>query len=276
MCKPRSDEKLLLHKSAPSFCRPSSYTAQKRRQLAVLLQKLAGTNSELGSECFIPAVSIDITAINTNPPGSTISCPECSQGTELVSATREASFHHPWKQVNTQLRARRGDCRITLSVLHSDGDTEPFLEGSPKRKGVKITKACLAEKFTFSQPSTRLEPILRRPNPLYKVWKHSVNLWCATLQSPLGFQLNHEWPSWDESMVLAAPLGWPGSRPAVRHGQQDIPSLPSLRSTASGASHAVQPAKGLGGSCCCCPYFVCLLSSGSRQRALPLPSSLPL
>lgn len=40
MCKPRSDEKLLLHKSAPSFCSPSSHTAQKRRQLAVLCRNL--------------------------------------------------------------------------------------------------------------------------------------------------------------------------------------------------------------------------------------------
>lgn len=228
MCETHSNEKLLLHKSAPSFCSPSSHTKQKWTQLAVLLQKLAVTNSELGSEYFIAAASIGITAINTNPPGSTISCPECSQETKLVSATREASFHHPWKQkVNTQLRVWRGDCRMTLlSVLPSDGDTEPFWEDSPKRKGVKITKACLAEKFTFSWANNRSEPILGRPNPLHKVWKHSVNLQCATLLSPLSFQLNHEWPGWDESWALAASLGWPGSRPAARHGRQDIPPFP--------------------------------------------------
>lgn len=146
------------------------------------LQKLAGTNSELGSEYSIPAASMDITAINTNPPGSTISCPECSPGTELVSATREASFHHPWKQkANTKTKTKSLKRWLQTDSLVRCGYWAFLTEGSPKRKGVKITKACLAEKFTFSQASTRSEPILRRPNPLYKVCKHGVNLWCATL-----------------------------------------------------------------------------------------------
>ena len=146
-------------------------------------------------------------------------------------------------------------------MLSSDGDTGTFL-----------TARCPRNERYYLQEEDSLEQT--RPKLLCNFWKHRKTVLIGNaLLFKVSFDSNSITSGMAESVVFSALLGWPGSRPSARNARQDIPPF---RQHGQRCQPLLQPAEGIGRDLLLFSLFVYLLYSGSRQRALLLPSSLPL